>query len=254
VNEQQVADLFSEQIDRLLGGEAVAEVPGIDDWPELVTIGEQLSQVGFQPTPVAQAAFDSQLATWFGPGASAAFLGMSKSTLLGLGAAIMAIGAGIGLVLFVLPGIFSSDPAGELPASTTVESPAPPALSTVDTSEAPRNPTRPSSPSSVGDSLPDTDFSQRDTLPPATPQRGDTLPTVTPTSTPTATATSTSPTEPAADYHNDEPGSGDTGDGPAQGDHDDRGHGNDPDRYDEDNPGKSTGAGPDNNQGGGKKK
>ncbi len=267
MNEQQVADLFSEQVDRLLGGEVVADIPGMDDWSELATLGEQLSQVGFQPTPVAQAAFNNQLASWFGPragGSASAFLGMSKNSLFGLGAAIMAIGAGIGLVLLmgtILPGLFSLDPADERPAPATAESPAPvtpkapapPVLGPVETNDSAPNPTMPSSPSAAGDTLPDIDSSLRDTLPSTTPHRGDTLPTATatPTPTPTSTAASASPTEPTAQYIDAVPERTDAADGSTTGKDDDRGHGNDPDRYDEDNPGQSTGTGQNNNRDGG---
>jgi hypothetical protein len=258
VTEQLAADLFSEQIDRLLGGEAVADIPGIDDWPELATLGEQLSQVGFQPTAAAQAAFHSQLATWFGlpgGGSPTMFLGMSKNFLLGLGATILAIGSGLGLVLLmgvIWPGIFASNSEGDVPAPATIESPlsAPPVLSPVDPEEEPV-----ASPAFAGDTLPDADFSLNDTLPTATPLRGDTLPPVTKTPKPTSTPIVDTPPEPISD---DEPGSTETGAGPTGEDDHDRGHGNDPDGHDEDNPGRSTGPGQDNShggdRGGGKKK
>jgi len=66
MNEQQVADLCSEQLDRLLAGGPVVDSPDIDDLPELLTLGQQLSQVCFQPTPALQAEFRGQLAMWFG--------------------------------------------------------------------------------------------------------------------------------------------------------------------------------------------
>jgi hypothetical protein len=269
VNEEQLAELFLEQVDRLLGGEAVADVPGLDDWSELATLGQQLSQVDFQPRPVVQAAFNSQLASWFGPpagGSAPLFLGMSKNSLLGVVAAITALGGGLGLVFLtgtILPGLFSFDPAdkfsvpatAEVPAPVTPEAPVQPTLDPVEANDLLPNPTKPSFPSTAGDTLPDIDSSQKDTLPPATPQRSDTLttPTATPTVSPTLTTTTTSvgPTAAPPQYIDDKPDSTDAGDGPSQVNDEDRGHGNDPDRYDEDNPGQSTGAGPDDNRGGG---
>ena len=270
MTEQQVADLFSEQVDRLLAGDAVADIPGLDDWPDLAGLGGQLTQIRFEPTPAAQVAFDSQLAAWFGPpagGSSAPFLlGMSKNSLLGIVATIAAIGGGLGLVFLIgtiFPGLFSFDPAGELsiPATTesptpvTPQAPAPPVLSPLETNDLRPNPTGTKVPPAAGDTLPDVGSSLKDTLPSATQPRGDTLPTMTatPTEAPTltSTATSASSTEPAPEFIEDEPGSTDMRDGPAKGPDDDRGHGNDPDRYDEDNPGQSTGAGQNDDRGGG---
>jgi len=69
VNEQQSADLFSQQLDRLVHGEPpTPPSPGDEGFQELLSLAGELSQVRFQASPIAQAAFQSQLESWFGPG------------------------------------------------------------------------------------------------------------------------------------------------------------------------------------------
>ena len=69
MNEQQSADLFSQQLDRLLQGQTpTPPPPGDEGFQELLSLADELSQVSFQAGPIAQAAFQSQLESWFGPG------------------------------------------------------------------------------------------------------------------------------------------------------------------------------------------
>lgn len=71
MTEQELADLFAEQVDRLLRGQAFNLPDGADELSPLLGLGQQLVQVRFQPGPAAQAAFENQLADWFGPGGGA---------------------------------------------------------------------------------------------------------------------------------------------------------------------------------------
>jgi hypothetical protein len=68
MNEQQLADLFSQQVDPLLRGEpSNLPSPGNEGLQELISLADELSRVQFQASPTAQAAFQSQLENWFGP-------------------------------------------------------------------------------------------------------------------------------------------------------------------------------------------
>jgi hypothetical protein len=264
MNEQKVADLFSEQLDRLLAGEAVVDIPGVADLPGLMTLGQQLSEVSFEPTPAAQAAFQNQVTTWFGLSGSdlvPTIFGMSKLKFLSLVAAIIAIGAGIGLVMLMGSWLFddsSPDVDDELPAPLSTELPAgktseglnSPVLGPGAGTETPRLATPETTPvaptASLRDTFPGPTSSRGDTLPPPTSGRGDTLPAATTTPTPS----SIWPTSDPGDTATNDNGDFDTDDdaGAPDGDHD-RGHGNDPDGLDEDNSGKSSGL-PDREDGG----
>lgn len=63
MNEQQLADLFSEQIDRILQGETSHVAPDIDDLQELLELGNQILQTKFQVGSAIHAVFQSQLAS-----------------------------------------------------------------------------------------------------------------------------------------------------------------------------------------------
>jgi hypothetical protein len=67
VNEQQLADLFSKQVDHLLGGEAIPRSAAPESFHELLSLAKDLSQVQFRTSPAEQVAFQSQLDDWFGP-------------------------------------------------------------------------------------------------------------------------------------------------------------------------------------------
>ena len=258
MNEQQLADLFSKQLDHILAGETV-EAP-VAELSGLLNLGQQLSQVRFQAGPTAQAAFQAQMASWFGS-AGGTGLALSKGLLLLI---MMAVGAGLGLVALILSlwggGLLNSGPQGPetlLPVpSTAVETLLPteePPATAIPSPTA----TRPVVTSSQEDTLPS--FSTlTDTIvvstPPLTVTAGiDTLPSliVTPTITPTVTV---------GDNGSDD--DGDSNDGNTFKDDHDRGHGNDLDGVDEDNPGNSSGVGggssgndkKNENKGGGKSK
>jgi uncharacterized membrane protein YgcG len=249
MNEQQVADLLSEQIDRLLGGEPAADIAGVEDLPELLRLGQQLSELDFQPGPAAQAAFLDQLTHWFGStngGAARTGLGALKIWLLSLVVLVAAIGAG--LALFGLNPLTSPDeppptiarPALSTPAIIEEVVPSAPPRMTETAPPATPTETRSRSTTSLGD-----------TLPTAVPSLGDTLPTPTPTIAPTH-ENITEDTPGDQSYSPGESTQGDNGDadGNETGDQD-RGHGNDADGYDEDNPGNSSGVptGEDGNNG-----
>lgn len=262
MNEQQLADLFSEQLDRMLQGQEPTLPANSGDVPDLLNLSRQFGQINFQPSAAAQAAFQSQLAGWFGNGASSAATlgGFSKMLLLILGAATVVGGLAVGLLFtgvstFDRPHTLFDKPA---PAATTAPTAAPPttpeAPALQNTSEAVEPPAKPTT-SSQGDSLPPTtQDSAGDTLPPPPPSDslGETIvvPTSTPTPNPTATPTTPATVEsdvnaPTGDDSTATGTSGSEGDGTTEGttptgDHD-RGHGNDPDNFDEDNPGQSDG-------------
>jgi hypothetical protein len=126
MNEQQLADLFSEQVDRLLQGDAGIEVPDVEDLRELLELSNRISQTQFQVSAAAQAAFQGQVASWFGPlngvngGTSATILGLSKTWLIGIVISIMVATAGLGLIAMIgtTALILDADDTPEDPAAT----------------------------------------------------------------------------------------------------------------------------------------
>ena len=60
MNEQYTADLFSEQLDRVLVGQDPVLASEFGDLEELLSLGEQMSQVNFQPNDAMQPAHRSQ--------------------------------------------------------------------------------------------------------------------------------------------------------------------------------------------------
>jgi hypothetical protein len=247
MSEQQLADLFTEQIDRMLAGEAI-ETP-VEELTDLLNLGQQLTQVRYQASPTAQAAFQGQMASWFGSTGGTG-LGLSKGMLMAI---MTAVGTGIGLIALVtslLGGDILNDsdssqmPERSLPAVVTpVDALQPAATRIVTPTATPLKPTMvPATTSSDSDTLPS--FSElRDTLPISTTELYDVIPL--PSATPTPTITSTITTE-------DEIWPVENSDGPDDGnsakDDYDRGHGNDLDGVDEDNPGNSSGVGQGSNE------
>lgn len=97
MNEQQLADLFSEQVDRMLNGESV-QLP--DDAGDLQSLLDtvQPTQTQFQASSTAQAAFQSQLASWFGlaNGGIPMILGLSKAWFISIVVAVTVfVGGGL---------------------------------------------------------------------------------------------------------------------------------------------------------------
>lgn len=124
MNEQQLADLFSEQVDRLLQGETPTLPDEAGEVPELLDlIGQPISKIQFQPSPTAQAAFQSQLTGWFGPlngGSDMAILGLSKVWFITILISIVTVVIGTGLIAVVVTSVFVVTAARPVMASPTV--------------------------------------------------------------------------------------------------------------------------------------
>ncbi len=122
MNEQELADLFSEQIDRMLQGERPDVPAEVDDLPELLALGDQISQTQFQASSTAQAMFQSQLASWFGlinGGSPMTILGLTKAWFVSIIVTAMAVVTGTGLIAVIVIKSFISGPVSALPASPT---------------------------------------------------------------------------------------------------------------------------------------
>lgn len=124
MNEQQLADLFSEQLDRLLAGEATTLPPEAGDVPELLEMmGPPTARTQFQAGPAAQAAFQSQLAGWFGVasgGAAMTILGLSKFWFISIVTVIVTVVTGAGFVAVIATSLlfFTGGPIAMLPTKT----------------------------------------------------------------------------------------------------------------------------------------
>lgn len=247
MNEQQLADLFSNQLDQLLQGQTPALPPEASDLQGLLDFGQQFSQITFQPSTAAQTAFQGQIASWFGttPGGIATILGVPKTLLFTLIGAAILVGIGAGLTVLDIPSADDSNglSAPEAPAVPIQDTPDSPAVDS-GSEVTPKTPQ-----SSLEETIPGGgNSSLGDTVPSSSPSLGDTLPLSTPS--PTATVeddvdadvgSGDGVTDSTDDASDDSTGGEDT----QAGDHD-RGHGNDADGTDEDNPGNSGGS---NNQG-----
>jgi uncharacterized membrane protein YgcG len=124
MNEQQLADLFSEQVDRLLQGEAPGFPTEAGEIPELLNlIGQPISNIQFQPSPTAQAAFRSQLAGWFGAangGSAMTILGLSKVWFITILISIVTVIVGTGIIAVVVTSVFVVTAARPVSVSPTV--------------------------------------------------------------------------------------------------------------------------------------
>ena len=243
MNEQQLADLFSEQLDQILAGKTIAAP--VEELSGLLNLGQQLTQVRFQASPAAQAAFQGQVTSWFGS-AGGAGLGLSKGLLMAI---MMVVGTGIGLVALV-----SSLLGGDLPGNSNPQVPdtSLPAMATpvetslpIETPPATSIPVAPTTESVITSS-------EGDTLP-AFSTLGDTVLTGTVAITVTRTQdifpllSTTATTTPTIALDDNQP-DGEDEDNPSGMDDHDRGHGNDLDGVDEDNPGNSSGVGSGNDK------
>lgn len=132
MNEQELADLFSEQVDRLLQGEAPDVPPDTGDLQELLDlVGHSTTQSVFQATSATQAAFQSQLANWFGlanGGSPMTILGLSKTWFFSIIVTSVAIIAGAGFIAVLVTTYFFFG-SGSVPpiaaTEVTTETPAP---------------------------------------------------------------------------------------------------------------------------------
>ena len=224
MNDQEAADLFSAQVDRLLQRETPVRIPGGGTGQELLALAQQLAQVQFQASPVAQAAFQNQLASWFGsPGpsptsgpkfrrwnmVSGKMLAVVISILVTVVTAVATLVISIMVMVSgVIPGSRHATTTPSTPTTPAITSTISPTLSMTATLVPTGTITPPATPPSTVDSIQPitvgvTIVIRIDDLVPGLPPAGD-------------------------DEHD--------GGGKRNGDHD-RGHGNDPDHYDEDNPG-----------------
>jgi hypothetical protein len=125
MNEQELADLFSEQLDRMLLGEEVTVPAEAAELNELLSLGQQFSQVQFTAGSAATAAFQGQLTTWFGMGMSAAGAGIPKSLLIGLIIAATALTGLVGGLLTLTSSDAPPAPTEETTAPSVIDSDAP---------------------------------------------------------------------------------------------------------------------------------
>lgn len=238
MNEQQLADLLSQQLDRLLLGQEVVVPAEAAELYDVLSLGRQLSQVQFQASAAAGAVFESQLATWSGvEGMPAGIWGIPKALFIGL------VGAGVGLALLTLGAltVLNTEPTPQptqaiiAPDTATPAPPAPPATAT-NQPVTPKN--KPAPPkSSQGETLnPAKSSSQSDQLPGLAPIVLETPAGSPPTTAITTTAPITAPTT-----VDDGAGGSDNSDSISPASDQDRGHGNDPGGVDPDNPGNSSG-------------
>jgi hypothetical protein len=250
MNEQQVADLFSEQLDRMLQGEPPALPAEAGDLPELLDLGRQYSQMGFRAGFAGQAAFQAQMASWFGANvaAPATLLGLSKSWFISLSVVLLAVGTGLGFMFLGTPQLGDPGYKADTVPEKAMETPGP---MPVERLEDKLETGQPPISNSLEDVIPVATTSLEDMVPGATVTLEETVP-LTSTSVPDSPASPAELSLPDAeseDGSQDETNSGGDGqtggnhadnqgdsDGSEAGDHN-RGHGNDRDGHDEENPG-----------------
>lgn len=235
MNEQGLADRFSQQVDHLLGGEPPTVSPGDEGLRELLSLAEELARVGFQASPAAQAAFQGQLERWSGPTngprtpvtkfgrrniMSGKLLAVIISILVTVTSGAIAVVVAILVVIRGgIPAVPASTPTPTLtdtPSITTTVSPSPSVTSTMVPTETVTATVVPS---------------------PTITGTVDTIDTITVVVTIEIDIGDLVPGLPPGDGGDDD----DDGDGDHHDDdyHDhNRGHGNDPDHHDEDNPGR----------------
>jgi hypothetical protein len=148
MNEQELADLFSEQVDRLLQGEAPDVPSNTGDLQELLDlVGQSTTQSEFQATSTALAAFQSQLGNWFGlanGGSPMTILGLSKTWFFSIIVTSVAIIAGAGFIAVLVTTFFFFG-SGSVPpiaaTEVTTETPAPEGTPSSEPSPAPTDET-----------------------------------------------------------------------------------------------------------------
>lgn len=134
MTEQELADRFSDQVDRMLEGQPPEVTAEVDDLADLLSLSEQLTQTQFQAGPAAQAAFLDRLADWFGHAMNGetpmTLFGLTKSWLISIIAVIIIAAGGIGIIVLVGINIFSPSETAQLPDTATP-------TATVEASETP---------------------------------------------------------------------------------------------------------------------
>jgi len=246
VNEQERADRFSEQVDRLLHGESPSLASdGSEGLDELLSLADELSQVGFRASAGAQAAFESQLDSWFGPGGGQTsagtgsgrrdimpgkFIALIVSVLVAVTTGAVAL---VVTVLVVIRMVIPGTPT-ETPTPTLTDTPAVTETATVD-SELTSTPVLSPTSSVVPTETPTATVAPSATMPGAI----DTIDAITVVITIEIEIDDLVPGMPShgGGDHDDDDDGGRGHDGDDYHDHD-RGHGNDPDHHDDDNPGR----------------
>jgi hypothetical protein len=121
MTEQQLAELFSERVDRLLQGHSADLPPEAADLAELLALVQPAAKTQFKVNPGAQAAFEQQIATWFGGvygGSTMTILGLSKMWFISLMIVVVLI-SGAGFIGLVTTGLFVFSTVALAPASPT---------------------------------------------------------------------------------------------------------------------------------------
>ena len=125
MNEQELADLFSEQLDRMFRGESTYIPDDAGEVQELLNlVGQPSVNTKFQAGAAAQATFQNQMASWFGlfnGGTPMAILGLSKLWFFAIVTTIVVV-AGAGLVaVFTTSYLIFSPVAVVVPTATPTE-------------------------------------------------------------------------------------------------------------------------------------
>lgn len=235
MNQQYIADLFSEQVDRALRGEPpTSSLFGDKGLQEMLGLANELAGVRFQASPKAQAAFQNQLGGWFGPthtgGAPRPKHGrwntMMSGKLLALIISILiTITTGLVSIVIVILVVIR----GFIPGLPT-QTPTPAYTATPPVTE-----TATPLPSTTSTLLPTETLTATPVASPTIASTIDTIEAITVVVTIEIDVRDILPGLPPGDggHHDDDDDDDDDG----HHDHD-RGHGNDPDHDDDDNPGR----------------
>jgi hypothetical protein len=248
VNEQEAADLFSKQLDRLLAGEPItADLADDEALRGRLSLADDLSGVGFQASSSAQAAFQNQLETWFGPANAwttpkpsyrrwntmpAKILALIVSVLvtITIGAVALVISVLVVIRSFI-PGMAPGTPTPTLTATPPLTATSTPISSTTSTPL----------PSLTSTAVPTGTLTATPMLSPTMPGEVDTIDAITVVITIEIEIDDLVPGLVPGDDGDHDDGGGGGGNCPGCGDDysdHNRGHGNDPDHHDEDNPGR----------------
>lgn len=134
MNEQELADLFSEQLDRMIRGESTSIPADAGEVQELLNlVGQPSVNAQFQAGSTAQVAFQHQMASWFGllnGGIPMTILGLSKIWFFSIVTAIVVV-IGTGFVAVLTTSYFVFGPVAAVPPTeeATPEESATPEIS-----------------------------------------------------------------------------------------------------------------------------